>query len=84
MKTIIKRKKNKKVTGLMKDELGAKIITEFFALRPKTYSYLMDDGNSDSDTHAIKKAKGIKRWVIKRILKFNDYKNCLLGNKIIL
>ena len=50
--------KNEKVIGLMKDGLGGKIITEFVALRPKTYSYLMDDGNSD------KKAKG-KKCVIK-------------------
>ena len=64
--------------GLMKDELGGKIITEFAALRPKTYSYLMDDGNSD------KKAKGTKKCVIKRRLKFNDYKDCLLNNEIIL
>ena len=62
----------------MKDELGGKVMTEVTALRPKTYSYLMDDGNSD------KKAKETKKCVIKRILKFNDYKDCLLNNEIIL
>ena len=45
---------NKKVIILMKDELGGKIMTEFAALRPKNYSYLMDDSRSD------KKAKGTK------------------------
>ena len=62
------RGKNKKVIGLMKDELGGKIITEFITLRPKTYSYLTDDGKED------KKAKGTKKCVIKRMIKFNDYK----------
>ena len=69
---------NKKVIGLMKDELGGKIMTEFAALRRKTYSYLMEGGNSD------KKAIEKKKCVIKRILKFNDYKDCLLNNEFIL
>ena len=59
----------------MKDELGEKIMTEYIALRPKTYSYLMDNGGSD------KKAKGTKKCVIKGRLKFNDFKDCLLSNK---
>ena len=69
---------NKKVIGLMKDEIRGKTLTEFVALRSKTYSYLMDNGRSD------KKAKGTKKCVIKRGLKFNDYKDCLLNNDIIL
>ena len=39
--------KNRKVIALMKDELGGKTMTEFVALRPKAYSYLMGNGNSD-------------------------------------
>ena len=61
--------KNKKVIGLMKDELGGEIITEFVTLRPKTYSYLTDDGKQD------KKAKGTKKCVIKKMIKFDDYKH---------
>ena len=55
----------------MTDGLGGKIITKFVELRAKTYSYLIDDGSED------KKAKGTKKCVIKRKLKFEDYKNCL-------
>ena len=46
--------KNKKVIGLMKDEIGGKIMEKFVGLRPKCYSYLMNDGKVD------KKAKGTK------------------------
>ena len=62
----------------MRDKLGRRIMAEFVALRPKTYSYLMDD---DSET---KKAKGRKKCAIKQRFKFNDYKHCLLNNEIIL
>ena len=70
--------KNKKVIGLMKDELGGKIIMELVTLRPKTYSFLADDGKED------KKAKGTKKCIIKKMIKFNDYTKCLLNGEIIL
>ena len=70
--------KNKKVIGLMEDELGGRIITEFVALRPKTYSYLTDDFKED------KKAKGTKKCAIKRMIKFDDYKKCLLNGEVVL
>ena len=52
--------KNKKVIGLMKGKFGGKIMSEFAVLKPKAYSYLMDDGNSD------KNAKKTKKCVIRR------------------
>ena len=65
---------NKKVIGLMKDELGGGIITEFVALRPKAYSYITNDFTE------LKKAKGTKKCVVKKMLRFCDYKNCLFSN----
>ena len=65
---------NKKVIGLMKDELGGKIMTEFMALRPKLYSYKKLDGSED------KKCKGIKKCIVKKTLTFEDYKTCLFSD----
>ena len=62
---------NKKVIGLMKDELGGKIMTEFVALRPKLYAYRKLDGAED------KKCKGIKKCVVKKTVDFDNYKKCL-------
>ena len=53
------------------------MITEFLPLRPKTYSYLTDDCKED------KKAKGTKKCIIKRMIKFDDYKNCFLKDKVL-
>ena len=65
---------NKKVIGLMKDELGGKIMTEFVALTPKLYSHKKLDGSED------KKCKGIKKCVVKKTLAFEDYKTCLFSD----
>ena len=72
------QEKIKKIIGLMKDELGGKIITEFVTLRPKTYSFLTDYGKED------KKAKRTKKCVIKKKIKFNDYKKCLFSGELTL
>ena len=60
----------------MKDELGGQIMKEFVELKTIIDSYLKD--NNDED----KKAKGTKKCVIKRKLKFQDYKNCLEAAQI--
>ena len=70
--------KNKKVPGLFKDELGGKIIKELCLLRLEAYAYLMEDDS------VKKKAKGTKKCVIKRRLMFENYKDCLFNDKIVL
>ena len=62
---------NKKVTGMFKDEMAGEVITEFVALRPKSYSY-----RKLGDVEG-KKCKGIKKGVVKRTISFEDYKGCL-------
>ena len=63
---------NKKVIGLMEDELGGDIMTEFVTLRPKMYAY--NTGLAES-----KKYKRIKKCVVHKTISFEDYKNCLLS-----
>ena len=66
---------NKKVVGLMEDELGGKIMTGFVALRPKSYAHRKLDNKED------KQCKGIKKCIVKQTNCFYDYKNCLLDSK---
>ena len=72
---------NKKVIGMFKDELNGKIMSEFCALRAKTYTFLWDDNGKDSEK---KKAKGTKKCVIKKELMFENYKDALFNDKIII
>ena len=66
--------KNKKVIALMKDELGGEIMKEFISLRPKMYSYRV--GKNEP-----KKCKGIKKCVVKKMITFDDYKDCLFKGR---
>ena len=68
-------KKTKKVIGKFKDEAAGAVIKEFIDLRSKMYSYIKDN-NQHSKT-----AKGIKKIVIKKDIKHEDYKQTLFKNK---
>ena len=62
---------NKKVIGMFKDEVGGKQITHFVGLRPKLYSFKIEDDK------VVKKCKGIKSNVVKKTIDFDDYVKCL-------
>ena len=68
--------KNKKVIGMMKDELNRKIMTEFFAFRAKMYA----SGQIDKEVEE-KRCKGIKKCVVSKGLTFDDCKTCLFDGK---
>ena len=64
--------KTKKVIGLVKDDLGGKIMTEFAALRAKMYVYRKIDKKVEE-----KHCKGTKKCVLAEDLTFKDYNTCL-------
>ena len=66
---------NKKKIGLMKDELGGKIMTGFAALRAKLNVYKTQEKKEE------KKCKGIKKCVVKKTLTFDNYRKCLNDGK---
>ena len=70
------KKKKEKLIGLIKDELGEKIMTQFVRVRAKNYGYLI--GNRSHDN----KAKGTKMCVIKNTLKSENYKSCLEATQL--
>ena len=78
--------KNKKLIVLFKDELGGKIMEKFCGLRAKIYAYLINGYDDDYDNEKILniKAKGTKKCIIKRRLMFENYKDCLFNEKIII
>ena len=71
-------KKINRSIGLMKDELGGKIMTEFVALRAKMYAYKKIDKEVEE-----KRCKGAKKCVVAEGLTFDDYKTRLFDGKTI-
>ena len=69
----IKTGVNKKVIGKFKDEVGGNQITHFVGLRPKLYTFKVEEKGE------TRKAKGVKKNVIKKSLSFEDYKKCLFS-----
>ena len=63
-------KENKKKIGLMKDDCGGKIVTEWVALRPKLYSFLTETGEKQ-------KAKGLKKSMKNKSLRHENFLKCL-------
>ena len=68
-------KSNKLVIGKMKDEAGGVAIEEFVGLKPKMYSFLVENSQH-------KKAKGVNKNVV-ATTRHNEYKDVLLNNKCI-
>lgn len=65
---------NKKVPGLFKDEMNSEIMTEFVGLRSKMY------GVRAGRIEKMKKAKGVKKYVLNNEIGFSDFLNCLQNN----
>ena len=66
---------NKKVIGMFKDEVAGKQITHFVGLRPKLYSFRIEEDRE------VKKCKGVKKNIIKKKLDFDDYVKCLFSGE---
>ena len=62
---------NKKVIGMFKDEVAGRQITKFIGLRPKLYTFKIEDGS------LTKKCKGVKKSVVKKGIDFENYFECL-------
>ena len=66
---------NKKVLGKMKDECAGRPIAKYVGLRPKMYSILEAGGGN------IKKVKGVKKNVVKKHIRHEQYKEALFRKR---
>ena len=67
-----------KFIGIMKDDLGGKLMIEFVALRAKMYAYKKLDKKLED-----KCSKDTKKHIVAKRLTFDDYKTCLFKGETI-
>ena len=60
---------------MFKDEVAGKQITDFVGLRPKLYSFKIEN------CKGVKKCKGIKKDVVEKEINFEDYVQCLFSGE---
>ena len=60
---------------MFKDEVAGKQITHFVGLRPKLYSFRIEEHKE------VRKCKGIKKNIVKKKLDFDDYVQCLFSGE---
>ena len=72
---------NKKVIGMFKDEVAGRQITHFFGLRPKLYSFKVEDQSTGAKSAETKKCKGVKKNVVKKGVDFQDYVQYLFSGE---
>ncbi|EFA00513.1 uncharacterized protein LOC657476 [Tribolium castaneum] len=65
--------RNKKVPGKMKDECDGKVVREFCGVGAKVYCL-------DVDGEEVKKAMGVRKYVKRKYISVEDYRNCVLGD----
>lgn len=69
-------RKNKKKPGFFKDELNGKIMTAFVGLRSKMYAFKCDGVET-------KKAKGVKKYVLRKNVQFSDFVDCIQQESVL-
>lgn len=67
--------KNKKVLGMLKDEMKGSIISQFVGIKSKMYSLSYENKNK-------KTGKGIQRAVLEKFFSHDDYKECVLESNL--
>ena len=65
---------NKLVVGKLEDKTAGVAIEEFFTLKPKMYSYLVDENSKHE------KSKSVNKNIV-AIISYNEYKDILLNKK---